>query len=140
MTALIVPGRDLVALLDQLRQLAHDGRGVGDGLGVAVERDDVAAQEERRSRRAPRARAGSGRSAPVSAAATSLESSIWRRHQAERLLDLGADTRLPSARPATFGIAAFITWPMSFGATAPVSAIAVATIARSSSSESSAGR
>ena len=51
-----------------------------------------------------------------------------------------AETRLPSARPPTFGIAAFMTWPMSFGELAPVSATAPVTISRSSSSDSSAGR
>ena len=51
-----------------------------------------------------------------------------------------AETRLPSARPSTSAIAAFITWPMSFGDVAPVSAIARGTIPRSSASGSSAGR
>ena len=37
---------DLVALLDEVRQLAHDDRGGGHRLGLAVERDDVAAQEQ----------------------------------------------------------------------------------------------
>ena len=42
-----------------------------------------------------------------------------------------AETRLPSAWPATFAIATFITWPVSFGLSAPVSAIAAVTISRS---------
>ena len=41
---------------------------------------------------------------------------------------------MPSARPSDLAITAFITWPMSLGAEAPVSAIAAATIASSSSS------
>ena len=35
-----------MALLDQVDQLAHDGLGGADVAGVAVEREDVAAQEE----------------------------------------------------------------------------------------------
>jgi len=35
-----------VALLDELGQLADDDGGGRDGLGLAVERDDVAAQEQ----------------------------------------------------------------------------------------------
>ena len=51
-----------------------------------------------------------------------------------------AATRLPSARPATLGVTTFITCPMPPGPDAPVSAIAAATIAVSSSSLSCAGR
>ena len=40
------PGGDLVALLDELGQLLHDGRGGLHGRLVAVEGDDVAAQED----------------------------------------------------------------------------------------------
>ena len=75
---------------------------------------------------------------PVSAGATSLETSSWRRISAAPPAQRGH--ALPSARPATRGIAAFMTLPMSLGDAAPVSATASATIARSSSSESSAGR
>ena len=46
MTASIVPGRDLVALLDQLGELAHDLAPALTASSVAVERDDVAAQED----------------------------------------------------------------------------------------------
>ena len=38
------PGRNLVALGDQLRQLAHHGSGGVDGLGVTLEREHVAPQ------------------------------------------------------------------------------------------------
>jgi hypothetical protein len=51
-----------------------------------------------------------------------------------------ADTREPSAWPATRPIAAFMTLPMSCGPDAPTSAMASSTIAASSSSESCAGR
>ena len=61
-------------------------------------------------------------------------------HQPRSASWASAETRLPSARPATRAIDAFMTWPMSLGELAPVSATASATIARSSSSESSAGR
>ena len=46
---------------------------------------------------------------------------------------------MPSARPSDLAMTTFITWPVSLGDEAPVSAIAVATIASSSSSPSSAG-
>ena len=39
------PGRDLVSLGDQFRELAHDGRAGVDSGGVALEREHVAAQE-----------------------------------------------------------------------------------------------
>ena len=50
------------------------------------------------------------------------------------------DTRRPSACPATFGWTTFITAPICFGPSAPVSAMAAATIAVRSSSESWVGR
>ena len=49
-------------------------------------------------------------------------------------------TRLPSARPATFGITAPITLPIAAWSEAPLAAIASSTSRSSSSSESSAGR
>ena len=39
-------GRDLVALADQVGQLAHDGLGHADLVVAAVDRQDVAAQED----------------------------------------------------------------------------------------------
>src|SRR5262249_33834252 len=61
-------------------------------------------------------------------------------HQPRSASWASAETRLPSARPATRAIDAFMTWPMSLGRPAPAAAPASATIARSSSSDSSAGR
>ena len=52
-------------------------------------------------------------------------------HQPLRASWAMAETRLPSAWPATLAIAAFITCPVSFALSAPVSAIAPATISRS---------
>ncbi len=128
-----------MALLDELGQLAHDDGGRRDGLGLAVERDDVAAQEQ------VAADVALERAQDVVARAGERLGDLvgdldLAAHQVRRASCASADTRLPSARPATRGIAAFITWPMSFGDAAPVSATASATIARSSSSESSAGR
>src|SRR5205085_1201413 len=60
--------------------------------------------------------------------------------QAESTSRTCAETRLPSARPPTSGIAAFMTAPMSFTDEAPESATACSTIARRSASDSSAGR
>ncbi len=106
---------------------------------LAVERDDVAAQEQVAAdvalERAQDLVARAGQRLGDLVGDLDLAA-----HQLRSASCASAETRLPSARPATRGIAAFITWPMSFGDAAPVSATAAATIARSSSSESSAGR
>ena len=120
-----MPGRDLVALLDQLGELAHDrGRGVDRGL-VALEREHVAAQEdvavevalERPQDRVLAARqlGGDGvveleRLAHLDAHESLASASRTR-----------ADARLPSARPPALAITTFITSPMSLGPLAPVS-------------------
>ena len=51
-----------------------------------------------------------------------------------------AATRPPSARPVTWGVTTFITWPMARGPLAPVSAIAAATMGVSSASVNCAGK
>ena len=56
----------------------------------------------------------------------------WRR--------TSAAIRPPSARPATCGCTTFMTWPIACGPSAPVEAMAAATIAPSSSSPIWAGR
>src|SRR5262249_50274995 len=125
---------DLVPLLDELGQLADDDRRRGDGLGVAVERDDVAAQVQVAVdvalERAQDVVPGAGERLGDLVGDLDLAA-----HQPRSASCAIADTRLPSARPSTRGIAAFMTWPMSFGDAAPVSATASATIARSSSSD-----
>ena len=115
-TAAIVPGRDLVALLDELGELARRRsrrprrpRRSPSSVTTLPRRKSVAVDVA--LERAQDAR----RRCPPSAAATSLESSIWRRISARSASCTSAETRLPSARPPTFAIAAFITWPMSFG-------------------------
>src|SRR5439155_22427452 len=121
----------------QLRQLAHDRRAVLHVFGVAVKRDEVAAQVDVAAEvlleRAQHLVVGAGE----------------RRGDFVRKLDLASHdsaaltlalTREPSARPSTFAIAAFSATPICFISTAPVSAIAPATIESSSSSLSSAGR
>ena len=139
MTAAIVAGAISWPCSIRSDELAHDERRRGDRLGLAVEREDVAAQEELAVEvlleRAQDAVAGArerggGVVGEFDRATHQPLSASWT----------SAETRLPSARPATFGIATFITCPMSFGEVAPVSATAPATIARSSSSDSSAGR
>ena len=77
---------------------------------------------------------------PASSAATSLGSSSWTRTTAVSFSLTAALTRLPSARPCTFGMTSPITLPISLGEVAPDSATASPTIASSSSSESCAGR
>ena len=116
-----------MAARDQLGELAHDAlAGVRLAL-LAVERQQVAAQEdlavevrlERAQHRVLAARQLGGdvvreldlRPHPCSAARTS------------------PDTRLPSARPSTAAIACFIAVPMSFADCAPLSRTACATIA-----------
>ena len=133
------PLGDLVALLDEVRQLAHHHGGGRHRLGLAVEGDDVAAQEElaldvglERAQDLVVGAAEGGRDL-----VGDLELAA---HQPRSASCASAETRLPSARPSTRAIDAFMTWPMSLGELAPVSATAAETIARSSSSESSAGR
>jgi hypothetical protein len=126
-----------VALVDQLRQLAHDGGAALDLLGLAVKRHHVAAQVdvaaemllERPEDLVVGARECRG----------DLVGQLDLAPQESASLTL-ALTRAPSARPPTFAIAAFMAVPICFISTAPVSAIAPATIESSSSSLSSAGR
>src|SRR4051812_37684626 len=133
------PLGDLVALLDEVRQLAHDDRRGGHRLRLAVEGDDVAAQEQL----AVDVALEGAQDLVVGAAQRGgdlVGELELAAHQPRSASCASADTRLPSARPSTRAIDAFMTWPMSLGELAPVSATASATIARSSSSESSAGR
>src|SRR3954447_21605719 len=131
--------RQLVARAHEVGHLTHDLLGGVHGLLAALERDDVAAQEH----------------VGLEVALERLEHRVAAAGQLlGRLvvdLDLGphapwsasltfSETRLPSARPATCAIATGMTWPMSRGDSAPLCAIASATIRASSSSPSSAGR
>ena len=109
-----------------------------DGLRVAVERDDVAAQEQVAVDVALE-RAQDAVAAAAERGGDLVGDLDLAAHQRSASCT-SAETRLPSARPPTFGIAAFMTWPMSFGEVAPDSATASATMARRSSSDSSAGR
>src|SRR4051794_17468922 len=147
--------RDLVALAHEIGDLAHDGRRHLHLALSAVEREHVSAQEDVAVELALQglhdhvARAGElggdvvrqfelspqspgpplepGAAGRVSGMATSFSLTI-------------ALTRLPSARPCTRGIACDMTWPISLGDDAPVSAITSPTIAWISSSDSCAGR
>src|SRR3954470_19790812 len=125
--------------MDEIRHLADHLLGSLHGLRAALERDDVAAQED----------------VGLEIALERLEQRVAAAGQLlGRLvvdLDLGphapcsasltfSETRLPSARPATCAIAPGMTLPMSRGDAAPVCATASATIRCSSSSPSSAGR
>ena len=131
-------GADLVSAGDQVGELAHDALAELHLALLAVEREQVAAQEhlagEVRLERAQDRVLAAGqlggdfvgeldlRPHPCSAARTRPE------------------TRLPSARPSTAAIAWRMATPMSFGRGGAAVATACATIAWSSSSESSAGR
>src|SRR3954471_20100765 len=128
---------DLVALRDELGHLAHDLLGGGHRRLVALERDDVAAQED----------------VGLEGALERLEHRVAAAGQLlGRLvvqLDLlphpnaaltFSETRRPSARPATLPMATGMTLPMSRGDSAPLSAIASATSRSSSAASSSAGR
>ena len=135
------PRRDVVALLDQLDQLVDDGRRLLHVAGVAVEGEDVAAQVEVARRSRPRSARRTVSSEPASSAATVLSSvSCLRAKLGPSFSRTAALTRLPSARPPTFGISADITSPICFCSVAPVSATAASTSAASSSSESCCGQ
>ena len=133
------PLGDLVTLLDELGQLADHERGAGDRLRLAVERHDVAAEEQVALdvllERAQDPVAGAAQRGGDLVGDLELAAHAQRSASCTR-----PETRRPSARPATRPIVAFMTLPMSLGDVAPVSASASATSARSSSSESSAGR
>ena len=131
---------DLVPALDQRRQLAHDGRTRLHRLGVAFERDHVAAQEdpggemvlERLEDRVLRPR--QLRRHVVG------ELQLPSCHQFESASFTLVETRRPSARPPAASIACLIARPMSRRPWAPVAAIARSTSVASSASDSSAGR
>src|SRR5690606_28421814 len=129
---------DLVAAVDQVGQLAHHHRGLLDRLALAVQRDHVAAQEQVAVDVAlqPPQHLVLGAAERGGDVVADLDLAAHQPSTSRA----SAETRLPSARPATRSIASFITAPMSFGDEAPVSATACSTIARSSSSLSSAGR
>ena len=130
-------GGDLVPLLDQVDQLADDRLGGPDLGGVSVKGEDIAAQKEvdvEMALERPQDRVLGARPAPrrrccrsSAAYEPSFSRTAWL-------------TRLPSARPPTFGISTFITPPMSFASLAPDSSTAPATSPESSSSESCSGR
>jgi hypothetical protein len=132
------PGRDLVPALDELDDLADDLGRLVDGLGLAVEREHVAAQEhlhldvllERAQDRVPGpAELGGDRVGQLDLSPHPPSTALTSR-----------ETRPPSARPSTAGSTVFMTLPMSRGDCAPASATARSTIVRSSASDSSAGR
>ena len=108
------PLGDLVALLDELGQLADDERRAGDRLGLAVERHDVAAQEQVAVdvvlERAQDAVAGAAQGGGDLVGDLELAAHAQRSASCTR-----PETRRPSARPATRPMAAFMTLPMSWG-------------------------
>ena len=129
---------DLVALRDQLGELADDRRGRVDGGGLAVEREHVAAQVDlavemplERSQHRVLAAGQLGGDGIVKLDRPAHYPSAFRTR---------SDARLPSARPPAVAITAFITAPMSLDPLAPVCAIAAATISSSWASSSSVGR
>src|SRR4029079_15932069 len=106
------PLGDLVALLDEVRELAHDDRGGGHRLGLAIERDDVAAQEEL----AVDVALEGAQDLVVGAAQRGRDlvvEIVMATHQPRSASCPSADTRLSSARPSTRAIDAFMTCPMS---------------------------
>ena len=121
------PGRDLVALLDQLDHLVDHGGRLLQVTRVAVEGEHVAAQVDfHRQAVAQPAQdrvLGAGELGGDARCRGSVAGGP--KSQAPSLLRTAALTRLPSARPATFGITADITWPICFCSVAPVSSTAV---------------
>ncbi len=135
-------GSDLVALLDQLGELADDRFGGVHRVIVALQREDVAPQVDvavevalERAQHGVLAARQLGGDGIVEL--ERLAHYVVRAPSASRTR---AAARFPSARPPARAITSFITRPMSAGAAAPVSAIAAAMIASSSESSSSAGR
>src|SRR3954451_20074700 len=129
-------GRDLVAHADQVRELVYHGLRGGHLAVAALQREDVPAQED----------------VAVEVTLQGLHDHVARTGQLRGhvvgKLQRGSQvsfsfttalTRLPSARPCTFGITSDMTLPISFGELAPDSATASPTIAWSSWSESCAG-
>ena len=121
-------GRDLVALDDQLRELVDDRGGGVDRLGLAVERQHVAAQEhvavQMSLQRPQDGVLAAGELGGDRVVELDLLTHPPCPVYACRASRTRADARLPSARPPAFAITTFITWPMSLGSLAPVSAIA----------------
>ena len=130
-------GRDVVALADELRKLAHDSGARFHGVLVTLEREHVAAQKHvgiemalERPQHGILASGQFGRHRVVKLdRATHYRWAAPRTtNQAPRASRTRAEVRLPSARPPDAAITAFITWPMSLGLDAPVSEIAEAII------------
>src|SRR5207342_3066876 len=104
------PGRDLVALRDQVGELANDRGARLDGFLLALERDDVAAQEDLAGQVALE------RLEHLVLGPGELGGNLVRKldlgaHQALSASLTFSETRRPSARPPTEGISAFITLP-----------------------------
>src|SRR5581483_2260595 len=132
------PRPDLMPARDQVGELAHHALAHHDLALLALEGDDVAAQED------PAVEMGLERTEHGILAAGKLGCDLVREldlppHRRSAALTI-PDTRLPSARPSTAAIAVRIAAPMSFVLSAPLSRTACATISASSASESSAGR
>ena len=134
-------GGQHVAALDEPHELVDDVRRGADVALVAVQRQDVPAQEHVAAE-ALLQLARTESSEPASSAATSLSRVSWRRAisgSAEPLPDGGADALAVGASTG-LSIATPMALPMSCIPVAPDSATASSTTCASSSSESSAGR
>jgi len=131
-------GSDLVALPDQVAELADDGTAHADRLLVAVQREDVPAQVDL-AVEVLLERLHDEVLGPCQLGGHLVGKLQLDAHYAISFSFTALLTRLPSARPFTRGITSAITWPISFGEVAPDSARASPTMALSSSSEICSG-
>ena len=111
-----MPGRDLVTALDQPDQLVDDRLGRAHLARLALEREHVAAQVELAVELPLERRAGPRpRSPPAPRPRRCRASAADAPRVSSSLSRTAALTRLPSARPPTFGITAPITLPILLG-------------------------
>src|SRR5215203_3711602 len=118
---------DVVTLLNQLDHLVDHGCRRGDVIGVALQSQHVAPQVqvgvEPPAQSAEHAVFGAGQLGGDVVVEGQL--TTGHRTQAPSFSRTAALTRLPSARPPTFGITADITWPICRCSLAPVSATGI---------------
>src|SRR5205807_9039860 len=120
------PRSDLVALGDEVGELAHHGLPRVHRLAGALQRDHVAPQEDV-AVQVPLQRLEDRVLRPRQAGGHLVGKLQLTPHYAPSASRTFCATRLPPARPPTLAIATDITRPMSPGASAPASATASAT-------------
>ena len=137
--------RDVVAALDQAHELVDHLRRLADVALGAVQREDIAAQVDVAAEPILELPQHGVLGARQLRGDRVVEGELpacqrpWWIPQLSRSRT-AALTRLPSARPSTFGMTIAMTFPISLGSETPASETAASTIFASSSSQISAGR